>query len=391
MTRRVIALALLAGASLAPAEPDWPGFRRTVERAGSDGQAVPAKVAVLWKWRNERDRGRVMSSPAVVGGRVYCGCDNFDVTCIDAEKGGPPLWTFGARSWVFSSPAVAGGRVYIGEGLHTTTDAKLYCLDAETGKQVWSFQTTSHIEATPAVSGGKVFVGAGDDGVYAIDAATGAKLWQARGLHIDSATLVVEGLVIVGSGYGEHAIGAWKSETGEVAWKVKVAACAWGPAALGPKGVIVAVGDGNFEQTLPNPKSELLCLALADGAVVWRAPLKNTAMSTSAVWKGRIYIGNRGGEFGCWDAENGKRLWTGGCGRPVLSSAAVVENAVVYGCDGGHVHALDPETGKELWKHETARDGISRDVRIVSSPAVVGGRIYFGSNNDWFYCLGEKK
>lgn len=393
MIRRA-ALAALA-ALLLHADPgapaDWPCFRGNEARTGSDGSAVPEKAAVLWKARNERDRERVMGSPAVSGDRVFVGADNDTLFCYDATKGGAPAWEFAARYQVFSSPAVAGGKVYVGEGLHIHTDARFYCIDAATGKKAWEFRTTGHVEASPAVAGGLVFFGAGDDGLYALDAATGEKKWQARGLHIDSAPLVTGGLVIVGSGYGEAAIVAWKAATGEQAWKVKTPANAWGAPALGPKGVIVGIGNGNFAETLPNSKSELLCLSVADGAIVWRTPLKNAPLSAAAVADGRAYLGNRGGEFGCWDASTGKKLWEAGCGRAVVSSAAVASNAVVWGCDGGHLHAANPETGKAIWTLPLGHDGVSTDIRIVSSPAIAGGRIYVGSNNNWFYCVGEKK
>jgi outer membrane protein assembly factor BamB len=395
MKSTTASLALLAAASLLQADPDppadWPTFRGGPERVGSDGSAAPAKPKVLWKWRDERDRERICSSPAIWKGRAIYGCDNETVYCVDAAKGGPPLWTFAARRWVFASPVVADGKAYVGEGLHTTTDARMFCLDAETGKKLWDFQTKSHIEAGATVTGGRVYFSAGDDGVYALDAATGRLAWQGKGLHVDSAPLVDDGKVFVGSGYGDHAVWAWDATTGAVLWKVKMPACAWGSPAKGPKGLVMAIGDGNFEQSMANPRSELLCLAPEDGAILWRARMKNTSLSAAAISNGKAYLGNRSGQFGCWDAETGKLVWEFNCGKAVLSSAAIASNAVVYGCDGGHIHALDPSTGKELWKHDTSRDALASTPRIVSSPAIREGRIYFGSCNDWFYCLGEKE
>ena len=47
-----------------------------------------ARDFVLWKARNERDRERVMGSPAVSGDRVFVGADNDTLFCYDAAKGG---------------------------------------------------------------------------------------------------------------------------------------------------------------------------------------------------------------------------------------------------------------------------------------------------------------
>ena len=63
---------------------------------------------------------------------------------------------------VFSSPAVADGVVYIGDDF-----SKLYALDATTGAELWEHCCAGEFSA-PAVAGGVVYVGAGErDGVRA--------------------------------------------------------------------------------------------------------------------------------------------------------------------------------------------------------------------------------
>ena len=110
---------------------------------------------------------------------------------------GVPLWTFEARHPIFSSPVAFDGRVYVGEGLHYTRDAKLYCLDVVTGNVIWDFQTTSHTESTPAVSNRKVYFGAGDDGLYCLDAETGRLKWRFSDAHVDGGPLLHNGRVYI--------------------------------------------------------------------------------------------------------------------------------------------------------------------------------------------------
>jgi hypothetical protein len=64
----------------------------------------------------------ITSSPAVADGRVYVGCGDDNIYCLDADNG-EEIWSYETGGDVFSSPAIAYRRVYIG-----STDNKLYCL-----------------------------------------------------------------------------------------------------------------------------------------------------------------------------------------------------------------------------------------------------------------------
>ena len=369
----------------------WWCFRLNSERTGSDGSAVGGSVRAIWKFRDTIDRAAFSSSPAFWAGRIYVGCDNDAVYCFDAATGRDPLWTFPTRYPVFAPPVVANGRMYTGEGLHHNTDARLYCADAVTGKKLWQFQTTSHVEYSGTVAEGRIYFGAGDDGVYCLDAETGAKIWQAKGRHVDQSPLVVRGLVIVGVGYGETGVMALRASDGQVVWSTKLPSSAWGEPALGPRGVIVGIGNANFEKQDPDPKAELLCLSLDGGGVVWRTPLTDSPLGPAAVSGDRAFLGDFSGDFSCFDVNTGRKIWTAGCGRPVLTGAAIAKDAVVFSCNGGHVHAVRPENGGEIWRYDATKDVFSgTDCRFFSSPAVVGGRVYVGCNNFYFYCLGEK-
>src|ERR1017187_6945305 len=74
---------------------------------------------------------------------------------------------------VISSPAVANGAVYVG-----SLDNNVYALNAATGAKLWQFTTGNSVWSSPAVANGVVYVGSFDNNVYALLAGTGAKLWQ---------------------------------------------------------------------------------------------------------------------------------------------------------------------------------------------------------------------
>jgi outer membrane protein assembly factor BamB len=64
---------------------------------------------------------------------------------------------------VRSSPAVAGGVVCVG-----SQDYNLYAVDAATGEQRWSFRTADALYGDPVVADGLVYVACDGVGLYAV-------------------------------------------------------------------------------------------------------------------------------------------------------------------------------------------------------------------------------
>jgi outer membrane protein assembly factor BamB len=92
------------------------------------------------------------------------------------------------------SPTVANGVVYV-----TSYDGMLYALDAHTGAMLWNYDVGFSV-SSPAILHGVVYVGAGDYNVYALNARSGAKLWSyTTGSHVGSSPTVSNGVIYVGS------------------------------------------------------------------------------------------------------------------------------------------------------------------------------------------------
>ena len=69
--------------------------------------------------------------------------------------------------------AVAGGMVFFG----SSSECKVYALDAVTGEVRWEFFTEGPVRMAPTVAGGKVYVGSDDGKVYCLAAADGRVVW----------------------------------------------------------------------------------------------------------------------------------------------------------------------------------------------------------------------
>ena len=80
------------------------------------------------------------------------------------------LWRFPVGDDVHSSAAVVNGVVYVsGEGI--------YALDAYTGAKIWNYTTTRILTSSPTVSGGVLFIGAINN-IVALNASTGVEIWS---------------------------------------------------------------------------------------------------------------------------------------------------------------------------------------------------------------------
>jgi len=67
----------------------------------------------------------------------------------------------------------------------------------------------------------------------------------------------------------------------------------------------------------------------------------------------------------------------------IHSSPAVVDGVIYFGSQDRTMYAVDADTGTKLWEFRTK--GF-----VESSPAVVDGIVYFGSNDGYFYALNAE-
>src|ERR1051325_3014240 len=73
-------------------------------------------------------------------------------------------------------------------------------------------------------------------------------------------------------------------------------------------------------------------------------------------------------------------LWSFKTQGPVKSSAAVVGGRVFIGSDDQNLYALELASGKKIWSFKT-------EGPVESSPLVLDGKVYFGSSDAWLYAL----
>ena len=85
--------------------------------------------------------------------------------------------------------------VYVG-----SADYNVYALNANTGAKVWNYATDGIIISSPTIANGIVYIGSRDHNVYALDAATGKEVWSyTTGNLVDSSPTIANGIVYIGS------------------------------------------------------------------------------------------------------------------------------------------------------------------------------------------------
>jgi outer membrane protein assembly factor BamB len=412
------------GAAGGSGAAEWRLFRGGLARRGVAGDlSEPGPDAGGVRWRFRREREEILSSPAVSGSRVYAatavpsafGDGEGSIVCLDADTGAL-LWEAAPEGYrpTFSSPVIAGDYLVCGEGLHTTEDARVICLDLRTGREgqvVWTFRTRSHVECTPVVAEGRVYVGAGDDGYYALDlepdASGSARLvWHRSGEEYpdaETALAVHEGKVYCGLGVGGQALCALDAASGAEIARLPAPYPIFSPPAIADGRLYVGMGHGDYVKSAEEvrletiarleaegrsaeeiraaaeairPGGEVWCVSLDDFRLRWRFPVERAVLGSVAVVGGSLYFGARDGRVYRLDLD-GKLETTWSSFAPIVASPAVSARHVYVVNAGGAIHALERESLEPVWEERLLGEG--SEALCVSSPAVARGRVYVGT------------
>jgi hypothetical protein len=135
--------------------------------------------ADVWQYPTELPLGH---SPTYDGGYLYVGGMDRKLHKISASNG-QGVWTFTAEGGFSTNPVVANGKVYAGN-----RDGAFYAVNTSDGSLAWKFQTGNQILQSAAykleddgiatTSMGTLFFASNDGYAYALDAETGAQVWQ---------------------------------------------------------------------------------------------------------------------------------------------------------------------------------------------------------------------
>jgi eukaryotic-like serine/threonine-protein kinase len=115
---------------------------------------------------------------------------------------------------------------------------------------------------------------------------------------------------------------------------------------------------------------------------------KGDMLVTSAVIRaGKVYAGNKEGDFFCLDLETGKERWKVSAPKGSFDGAAAFAgDAVIAGSTDAFVYAWHVDSGKELWKFETEGE-VHAAANVWTDAATQQQRLFIGSYDYKLYCL----
>src|SRR3990170_4923431 len=163
-----------------------------------------------------------------------------------------------------------------------------------------------------------------------------------------------------------------------------------------------------------NCDSEFVCLDAYSGGVIWKLPIEAfPPRESTCIAYGNLYLipayikelemddyyiidevwaigASRGWPMWRHDAAHSAAgqsgptnltlRWKFTAEGAVVSSPSVVDGRVYFGSEDKNVYCVDARTGSLFWKFNTSG-------RILSSPAVVDGRVYVGPDDGNVYCI----
>ena len=398
------------------------GARRLSRGPGDSDATAPGLI-----WENSRD-ATILSSPCVAGNLLLFSTatdigpftpeGRGAIVCVDARSGAE-VWRYSPTNYraTFSSPVVSGDSVVCGEGLHQVEDARVTCLNLQTGERRWEFRTRSHVESTAAIADGRVFIGAGSDGFYALSLEPDPQGQATVLWHLDasdfadceSSPIAVDGVVYFGLGEGGTALCAVEAETGKLLWKLPTPYPVFAPPTIADGKLFLATGNGNYvqsasdllamklqvlkdeeatEQQLADAAEkykavgEVWCVDLATHAVDWKFTTSDAVLGAIAWHSDGLYFGSRDRHMYKL-SKDGQLVARYDLSAPMISSPAVGTKHVYCTTANGRLFCLD-DALKPVWD-----SGLGAGETFSSSPVIAHGHVYIGTARRGMQCVGS--
>ncbi len=289
-----------------------------------------------------------------------------------------PVWAFSLggekQRGQESQPLVRDGVMYI-----TGSYSRVYAIDIATGREIWQYDARLPEGILPccdvvnrgaALYGDKLYFGTLDARIVALNAKTGAVVWNKRiadykeGYSFTAAPMIVNGLVITGNSGGEFgivgAVEARDAETGELVWRRPVI-------------------EGHMGELNGKPSTMTGTLNATWPGDMWKT-------GGGATWLG-----------GSYDIETDTIVY--GAGNPAPWNSWLRDAGQKDDGSGDNLYAasrigLDPATGEIKWHFQTTpREGWDYDGvnEVIPFTAADGSKLFATADrNGYFYVLNRE-
>lgn len=375
---------------------DWRQFR------GNDSSGISGESGLPVKWSATENigwkaalPGRGLSSPIVVGDRVFVTCssgfrhDRLHVVCLNVSDG-KVRWerqfTATGRTMTFPkicnaapSPASDGKRIF---ALFSSND--LVCLDLDGNLQWYRGLTYDHpnvsnslgMASSPVVVGDTLVAQVENDSqslATGVDVATGLSRWtieRPKRANWTSAVTLHKGdgadedLVLLQSSQG---IAAVQPMTGKSVWSYTDGASTI-PSSVISDGIVYIPSQGITALRPPHGS--------ANPEVVWRQGKLGPATPSPLAYDGRLYTVNGAGVLISADIKTGEEKWKLRLTGPFSGTPVAAGGLLYFFNEKGLGQVVKPgdESGELVSSNDLGET-------ILCTPAIANGAIYIRSDS----------
>lgn len=375
---------------------EWRHFRGTdadgIVRSGKPPALLNKGKHIAWKATLP---GRGLSSPIVVGGRVFLSCasgvnqDRLRVRCHSIEDGTllweRQFWATGRTmchkktNVAAPTPASDGKQIY---ALFSSND--VFCLDLD-GRLQWLRGLTADypnasnslgMASSPIVVGNTLVIQSENDSesfAVGLDVENGKNRWRLdrpKAANWTSPVLLQDAadtnrkLVALQSSKGVSAI---DPATGKTVWNYSDKAATI-PSSVVAEGILLVPSLGI---TALRPRSDS-----NEPEELWRSSRLRPATPSPVVLGGRIFTINQAGVLTCGDLRNGQRLWQLRLKGPFSSTPVGWGKYLYLVNENGLLQVVNTEPKEE----GVVVSQMDLAETILCTPAVYGGALYLRSD-----------
>ncbi len=338
--------------------------------------SVPPTLA----WQTYIPGGGTTGSGVTYGdGLVFPGSFENHQMALDA-KTGKVVW-----DTLTKGPMIFSGSYYEGRFLRGGTDDNtLYCFNATNGYILWTYtpNTDGYFCVGTAVGYGMVYALNKDGNLYTVNVDTGKLAWNYTGpgpLIFPGAPTVADGKVYATTGqnaYYNNEVGTSQyacldAYTGQVIWKLKMEALAPKESAIVAYGTLYII-PGEVTTAVDTISGN----EYSTINQLWAMGNPSVPVSNWSMWGADPTHSSTASE----GPNNLTLAWKFTTNGSVLSSPTIVDGIVYFGSQDKNIYAVGAWSGNLLWSFATK-------ATVESSVAVVNGKVYTGGDDGNVYCL----
>ena len=381
---------------------EWTMFRRTPDNMGIVDADIKLP---LKKGKDEYryvsfgapTENKIYGSPVVIKDKLYFGCQLGYLSCNKFDTS-EPVWKNSEQfdnglGAVTSTLAANDSLVFFGTG-----QGNFYAYDLYGDIKIWSFKTGKNISAPPntdpknpivnglvvggpKIVGDKIYFGSWDGKMYCLDANKGKEIWSyATKSKVYASPAIVDNKLYFSNFGGE--IICLDTGSGKEIWKTKL-----------PRGTLSSPVVFGSRLWVGCKDSKLYCLNTSNGETLWdyQAPDNDFGIeSCPIIDEENVYGTTAGGNTFALDRKTGKQIWQAQTSKTsLLADPLIVRDYLICADYDGVLYVIDKKTGKDLDKYYTNTVSTvgSANRCISSSPLIIGNEIVFSSYDSNVYIV----